>query len=221
MTLINFTKFSPNRYNDLPKAADSSKNLQQHSDFTEFLEKFYSLVKEYSVELEFGLRLIHRHMQVDEGKVMVEKFQFHQDVPALITSADFPTEETYPASWLLENNNELSVFEFSNDVQVKHVLEKLAENPSIFMKVCELIREYNLENLLAPSIIARDSRKHFEMDYGFVEITDFESNASIVKNKKNQPSNNNSVDTLWTYNAYERKCCSDHGDNKCSYNDNH
>ena len=92
---------------------DSSKILQQHYDFNEFLEKFYSLTKEHSIEL--GLRLIHRHMQVDEGKVMIEKFQFHQNVPALITSADFPSDKTYPASWLLGDNNELSVFEYSDD----------------------------------------------------------------------------------------------------------
>jgi hypothetical protein len=33
-------------------------------------------------------------MQVDEGKVMIEKFQFHHNVPALITLADFPSDKT-------------------------------------------------------------------------------------------------------------------------------
>src|SRR5688572_30266986 len=143
-------------------------------------------------------------MQVNEGKVMIEKFQFHQNIPALITSADFPTNETYPASWLLEDNNKLSVFEYSNDIQVKHILENLMEDPSIFIKVCELIRGYHLENLLAPCIIKRDLNKHFEKGDGFTETTDSESNATIVKNTKYQTwSNSESVNTLW---AYNRSC---------------
>ncbi|CAG8735076.1 1962_t:CDS:2, partial [Ambispora leptoticha] len=58
--------------------------------------------------------------------------------PAFITSADFLNEQVYPASWLLEEANKLSVFEYSTDVQVKRTLEKPIKNPT------------------------RDSLKHFE-----------------------------------------------------------
>ncbi|CAG8712996.1 21606_t:CDS:2 [Rhizophagus irregularis] len=59
-------------YSELDITAGNNKTPapenEEHSDFTEFLEKFYSLIKVHSIELGFGLRLIHRHMQVDEEK---------------------------------------------------------------------------------------------------------------------------------------------------------
>ncbi|CAG8581421.1 4507_t:CDS:2 [Ambispora leptoticha] len=123
--------------------------------------------------------------------------------PAFITSADFPNEQVYPAGWLLENDNKLSAFEYSTDVQVKRTLEKLIKNSSIFLKFCELIKEYHLENSLAPCITARDSLQPFEKRTGFLETTYLKSDASIVKNNKDQAvcchENASIITTLWAY----------------------
>ncbi|RHZ72137.1 hypothetical protein Glove_245g10 [Diversispora epigaea] len=205
---IDFTQFNSIKYNTLLKVNVASNILHQHSNFVEFLEKIYSLTKIHSIEL--GVRLIHRHMQVDEGKVMIEKFQFHQNSPAFITSADSPTAQAFPASWLLENDDKISVFEYSTDVLVKHVLEKLIEDPSIFVNICDLIREYHFENLLAPCITARTSLKHFEKKDGFLEITDFETNASIVKSKKDQEVGDAMIPTLWAYSVNDNCFGCDH-----------
>src|SRR5688572_5466775 len=126
---IDFTKFNPAKYNALPEVDVASSTLQKCSSFHELLEKIFSLTKEHSLEL--GVQLVHHHMQVDEGKVMVERFQLHQNVPAFITSAESPTDQTHPVSWLLEDNSELSVFEYSTDIMVKHTLEKLIKDPSV------------------------------------------------------------------------------------------
>nr|CAG8612574.1 2926_t:CDS:2 [Entrophospora candida] len=92
---------------------------------------------------------------------MVEQFQFRENEPAFITLEDFPTDGAYPASWLLEDDNKLSVFEYSTD-----------------------LFEYHFENLLAPCIIARNSLENFEKRTEFLEITDLKSNASSVKSVK-------------------------------------
>lgn len=199
MTLTDFTKFDSTKYNTLSEVDIASRILQQRSNFTELLEKIYSFTKVHSIEL--GVRLIHRHMQVDEGKVMIEKFQFHQNSPAFITLADSPTTQAFPASWLLGSDGKLTVFEYSTDGSVKRVLEKLIKDPSIFMNFCNLIREYHFENLLAPCITARDSLKHFEKEDGFMEITDFKVNASIVKSMKDQivDDKNTFITTMWAY----------------------
>ncbi|RIA95473.1 hypothetical protein C1645_816713 [Glomus cerebriforme] len=198
-TLTDFTNFNSAKYNTLPEVVVSSKILQQRNDFPEFMEKIFSLAKAHSIEL--GVRLIHRHMQVDEGKVMIEKFQLHQNAPAFITSADFPTDKVYPVSWLLEDDNKLTVFEYSTDILVEHTLKKLIKDTDVFRKLCDLIREYYFENLLASCITARDSLKQFDKENGFMEITNFESKASIVKNKKDQAVSEDSDDvvTLWAY----------------------
>jgi hypothetical protein len=199
-TLTDFTNFNSTKYNALPEVVASSKILQQRDDFAEFIEKIFSLAKAHSIEL--GVRLIHRHMQVDDGKVMIEKFQLHQNAPAFITSADFPTDKVYPASWLLEDDNKLTVFEYSTDILVEHTLKKLIKDMGVFEEMCDLIRKYHFENLLAPCITARDSLKQFDGETGFVEITDFESNASIVKGRKDQkiaPEDSEDITTLWAY----------------------
>ncbi|CAB5187979.1 hypothetical protein RhiirA5_408052 [Rhizophagus irregularis] len=152
MMLTNFTKFNSTKYNSLPKVNVASRILQQHPNFAELLGKIYSLTKAHSIEL--GLQLIYHHMQVDEVKVMIEKFQFHQNASAFITSVSFPTDQVYPASWLLEDDGKLTVFEYSIDILVKRTLEKLIKNPSIFVEICDLIRDYHFENLLAPCITA-------------------------------------------------------------------
>lgn len=63
---IDFTKFNPAKYNALPEVDVASSTLQKRSNLPELLEKIFSLTKEHSLEL--GVRLVHRHMQVDEGK---------------------------------------------------------------------------------------------------------------------------------------------------------
>uniref|UniRef100_U9SVX9 Uncharacterized protein n=1 Tax=Rhizophagus irregularis (strain DAOM 181602 / DAOM 197198 / MUCL 43194) TaxID=747089 RepID=U9SVX9_RHIID len=213
MMLTNFTKFNSTKYNSLPEVNVASRILQQHPNFAELLGKIYFLTKAHSIEL--GVQLIYRHMQVDEVKVMIEKFQFHQNASAFITSVSFPTDQVYPASWLLEDDGKLTVFEYSIDILVKRTFEKLIKNPSIFVEICDLIRDYHFENLLAPCITARDSLKHFEKENGFMETTDFKSNASIVKNMKNSQivdDKNAIINTMWAYSVSDN-CFGD--DNHC------
>ncbi|CAG8542230.1 1079_t:CDS:1 [Dentiscutata heterogama] len=218
-----FVNFNPDKYNSLPEVDVASSNLQKCSDLAELLEKIFSLTKKHSLEL--GVRLVHRHMQVDEGKVMVERFQFHQNVPAFTTSAHLPTDQIYPASWLLEDNSKFSVFEYSTDILVRYTLEKLIKDPSIFMKICELIREYHFENLLAPCITARDSLKQFDKKNGFMEFTDLETNVSIVKNTKDQTICSHEgaliITTLWAYPVNENCLRGDYQKNSDNYNCSH
>src|SRR5438067_1491030 len=123
---LNLFKWDFMEYNVLPEVEIANNNLQKQSAFTKFLDDMYTFTKEHSIEL--GVRLVHRHLQVDEGKIMIEKFQFDQNSPSYITSADFPTDQAYPASWLLKDDGSLLVFEYSTDACS---LEKLINRPRI------------------------------------------------------------------------------------------
>jgi len=196
ITLSDFTTFSSIKYNTLPEVEVAFEILQQHPNFTELLDKIFSLTKESSIEL--GIRLIHTHMQIEEGKVMIEKFQFHQNSPAFITSADFPNDQVYPSSWLLENDNKLLAFEYSTDTRVKRTLENIIHEPSVFLEICKLIREYHFEGLFAPCITGRDSLKFFEIGKGFLETTCLETKVSIVK-RRPYDYKGEIVNALWAY----------------------
>ncbi|CAB4492215.1 hypothetical protein RhiirA5_370219 [Rhizophagus irregularis] len=197
ITLSDFTTFSSIKYNTLPEVEVASEILQQqHPNFTELLDKIFSLTKEYSIDL--GVRLIHKHMQIEEGKVMIEKFQFHQKSPAFVTSADFPNDQIYPSSWLLEDDSKLLVFEYSTDPRVKHTFEKIIQVPSVFLEICKLIREYHLEDFFAPCITGRDSLKFFEIGNGFLEATCPETKVSILKRRPHDY-NGKIVHALWAY----------------------
>jgi len=102
LTYEDLNKFSAKRYNDLLSAEEADNELKKKTDFKEFLEKVFALTLESKIEL--GLRLIHKHMPLKEDKAMVEKYTEFNNKPALITSADFVDEKTYPASWLLNED---------------------------------------------------------------------------------------------------------------------
>ncbi|RHZ89998.1 hypothetical protein Glove_9g220 [Diversispora epigaea] len=196
---LNLFQWDFMEYNTLPEVEIAHNNLQKQSDFTKFLGDMYTFTKEHSIEL--GVRLVHRHLQVDEGKIMIEKFQFDHNSPSLITSADYPTDQAYPASWLLKNDGSLLVFEYSTDAHVKRSLEKLNNRPRIFVEFCKLIMEYHLEDLLAPCITARDSLRFFKK-VGFLENTCFKHRISIVKSKNDVVIDNEQgpiIATLWAY----------------------
>lgn len=81
---LDLFKWNFMEYNTLSEVEIAHNNLQNQPAFTKFLDDMYTFTKEHSIEL--GVRLVHR--QVDEGKIMIEKFQFDQNSPSLITSAD-------------------------------------------------------------------------------------------------------------------------------------
>nr|CAG8535454.1 5540_t:CDS:2 [Entrophospora candida] len=68
---------------------------------------------------------------------MVEQFQFRENEPAFITLEDFPTDRAYPASWLLEDDNKLSVFEYSTDLFARNSLENF-EKRTEFLEITDL-----------------------------------------------------------------------------------
>jgi hypothetical protein len=173
-------KFSAERYNNLQSVEEADRKLKQQPEFNEFLEKFLNLTLENKMEL--GLRLIHKHMLIEQTgeKAMVEKFGTFNNMPAFISSSEFTNEETFPASWLLNEDKTLNVFEYSTDLRVKKTIDRLIEDCSVFEMVCQLIRQYHLESLLAPCIYSRDAMIHFDVNQAFVERT--HSSASVVQN---------------------------------------
>nr|CAG8534839.1 11427_t:CDS:1 [Entrophospora candida] len=193
LTLDDLNKFDFRKYNNLQEVEVADRNLNQCQKFGELLQKVHALTKENKIEL--GLRLIHRHISIEEeGKAMIEKFCHFNNRPAFITSASFVDEKTYPASWLIEKDK-YYVYEYSEDTHVKKTLDEIVKDSSVLEKIVQLIKQYNLESLIAPCIHARDALVHFNKNESLVETTYSSPSASVVQNGKTGDAAN--ITTLW------------------------
>jgi len=192
----NLNLFDFEKYNKLQEVEIADRILKQRKEFNKLLEKVHTLTREYNIEL--GLRLIHKHLLLDEGKIMVEKFSIFGGKPAYITSPDYISENIYPASWLIINDT-LFVYEYSTDEHVKKTLERLEEDSYVLEEIVRLIKQYNLETLIAPCIHARNTLIHFDKNEELVERTYSNPLANIIQYKDDKASNtvNQSITTLW------------------------
>ncbi|RIA80946.1 hypothetical protein C1645_837827 [Glomus cerebriforme] len=208
LTLTSLSMFSAERYNNLPNIEYANNELKKRTNFNEFLEKVFAITLESKIEL--GLRLIHKHISLKDDKAMIEKYTEFNNKPALITSADFVDEKTYPASWLLNKDKTLSVFEYSRDLHVIRTLNKVVKDPLPFRNICQLIRQYHFESLLAPCVHARDAMVHFDKEQVFVERTYSNLFASVIQNETSDTANSY-INTLYgapiTADCIERQSC--------------
>jgi hypothetical protein len=195
--------FSPKTYNGLSNVLDADKNLKKVNDiFVSFLYEFTKLNSS-----EFALRLIHNHMSLDEGEIMIEKFEIFNNKPAMITRKGKIANGVYPASWLVNSDGTLSVFEYSTDSYVGRVINNIVKDPHILGKVCELILKYELESLLSPCIHVRDSIVKFNKNQPFLEITYDDLGISVVQNKIIEPNNQTVIIETLYGTCKENACC--------------
>ncbi|CAG8435130.1 9993_t:CDS:1 [Scutellospora calospora] len=220
--MVNLNEYNLDKYNNLqiPDAANNELK-KKDSEFNEFLDRFIALTREYGIEL--GVRLLHSHnIPLKDGQAMVEKFvDNYKGKPALITSADSPSDSC-PASWILNGDNYL-VFEYSNDPAVMRIYEKLAKDSTALDKVSALIKEYNLDNLIGPCITARDTMNKFNMSQrqALVESTiNIEDKyVNIIQSRSNEESSSVGIKTLWG--AKLNETCMTNLPCYCCINDQH
>ncbi|CAJ0841813.1 9272_t:CDS:2, partial [Entrophospora sp. SA101] len=179
LTLEDLNKFDFRKYNNLQEVEEADRNLNQCQKFGELLQKVYALTKENKIEL--GLRLIHRHISIEEeGKAMIEEFCHFNNRPAFITSASFVDEKTYPASWLIEKDK-YYVYEYSRDSHVKKTLDEIVKDSSVLERIVQLIKQYNLESLIAPCI--HGTSPAFITSASFVDEKTYPASWLIEKDK--------------------------------------
>ncbi|CAG8527857.1 7455_t:CDS:1 [Cetraspora pellucida] len=216
------SKYSLEKYNSLllPEIANNElKN--KNAEFDELIKNITPIIKKNKIEL--GLRLLHGHNIPLKGEqAMVEKFDYFQEEPALITSADSPNA-SYPASWIL-SDDQYWVFEYSSDPYVKKVYERL-EDSSVLDEISAQIRKYKLDSLIGPCITARETLNKFDMSEGksFVEhtIKIEDKFVNIVRSRPNDESATNGIKTIWGVKINDSCitnipcfCCINDNDNK-------
>jgi hypothetical protein len=170
-------------YNALPSVEKADAELRTKSSFHDFLSNAERIVLSHGLEDLVGLRLIHRHFPLDQEHVMVEKFGLHEEVPSLITSAQHVSiareNEAVPASWIVSGAYPV-VFEFSTDTAVRNGIERLRQSPLFFTEIMDLIKDNNLQELLAISVSKRSGLEALS-DQLYVEHNFVDVGSSIVQ----------------------------------------
>ena len=178
--------FNHRTYNALPLSAEADLELNKNGNLNKFLEDATPVAEKYNLSDSIGFRLLHRHEILEEGKVMVESFGHWRELPAFITTPEKEdTPKTYPASWAYDTSG-LKVFEFSTDPEVKKVAKQLGVHRGFFEEMKEVLVKHQLEKILAPAVLLRNSFVHFDRTQPLYEIIESQPYTSVLINKSQE-----------------------------------
>lgn len=200
-------------YNSLSSVEESSLALQASPQFQPFLEKAEEIVTRYNFNNSIGLRLIHRHFSLSQNQLMVEQFDTVNDIPSLITYPHTIEEaqaiDTVPASWIFSGNlkEEITLFETSTDSAVKAANLRLQQHPEFFDEIGQLLKDYQLNNLLSIAVLKRNSLVA-EEEQTYMEVSSEKENRSIIQLSKFEDALKDSIRTSWSFKGPKELLCS-------------
>lgn len=201
-------KFHVSHYNALPSVEQADEKLQSKSAFQDFLLKTKRIIVSHGLENIIGLRLIHRHFNLNQEQVMVENFEMHKGIPSLITTAhhiaDAHKKGAVPSSWILSGSHPV-VFEFSTDQAVRSGIEKMLAAPKFLPEIMGALLEDGFQDLLAVSISTRDSLV-VEGEKVYLE-RNFGGPAASVVQASLPTSDTGALVTGWGFNGGENAYC--------------
>ncbi len=147
-------------YNSLFSVGEADDALKGCSYFPDFLTKAEEVVLSYGFEQHTGLRLMHRHFDLEPSQVMVEEFQEVDGIPSLVTSAipviEARLKNAVSSGWIF-NSSSIGIFEFSTDEAVRQGFRDIQTTPEFLEQMEKIIKDYNLENLMSVSLLRKDS----------------------------------------------------------------
>ncbi|MBA3814695.1 MAG: hypothetical protein H0X26_09510 [Alphaproteobacteria bacterium] len=200
------------RYNSLPAVEESDALLKGSSQFNSFLNEAEEIVTRYELEPAVGLRLIHRHFTLDEGQLMAEEYDSIDNVPSLVTYAhkfeEAEAKGAIPASWMFSGSSqdEILLFEASNDPAVKTGSLKLQNSPEFFDEMGKILTENNLHHLLSVALLKRDSLVA-EESHIYMEVNSRHEQKSVVQIWDGTSDSSNTISTSWAFKGPRQQKC--------------
>lgn len=198
-------------YNSLPSVEENDKLLKQSPQFQNVLKEAEEIITKYELNDSIGLRLIHRHYLLNDNQVMAEAYNLESGTPSLVT-APYSFEETQeikarPSSWIFgSNSQDISLFETSTDFAVRETSLKLQKSPEFFEEMGEVIRNYQMKNLLSLAVLKRKSL-FAQPGQVYLEINSTDESKSIVQiwNASEKPQD--SIITTWSFKGPQEGNC--------------
>jgi hypothetical protein len=192
-------------YNTLPPVEEADASLKSQPQFSNFLERSREIIESYEFSSHTGLRLIHRHFDLDNKKVIVQESKQHDGKPALIASPfsldEALSKEAVPSGWIFGNSRH--IFEFSTDEAVKADLRHIQNTPEFLDKMENLIKEFKLDSLISvsllrnASLVPQDGEIYLETTYDI---------GSVVQVAETNNIKSGSICTAWAFGPKQAAC---------------
>jgi hypothetical protein len=188
--------FEQNYYNKLLKAGKANQLIKEKSEnFKDLCTEGNQLLLDHQIE-GVGARLVHRHFEIEKDEKIIERVGDYEGEQALITKPDTNHEGSVPASWILDKENmHYKVFECTTCNKAKKIYEYLKEKTKFLKEFADLLLKYDLQELIALSILDRDYFDGKPEDGYYIERSYDKS--SVVKYSKEMPDKNQDIETAW------------------------
>jgi hypothetical protein len=206
------TPYKPSQENVMSNAPNEVENynrLMQVTHATKYLAEaggdavvgpVLEKIAELGLGNEIGLRLLHKHNDLETGEAMVERDFADDEGYALVTSVTSGGLRDYvPNSWQLTENGFIAI-EYSHPDLLCSPHFDITANAEKFSKLYELLSELKLDRVLGPSINYNRNVYQDEdpTNTAFLEKTDVENRANVVRRvNRHDPSFTNSAKTKW------------------------
>lgn len=187
-------------YNTMDEVISADKALNKLNK-EGILDELSTIVLRHRLESHFGIRLLHKHNEINDGELMIERPECLVDgrdcLTTMATNAPFSSSDMYPNSWRLVDGA-MEAIEYSVDPLVcgNHIS---SERVGVFFEEFgAVLHRLQVETLLGPCVIPRQFHSKKPNGAILVEETDEDRRANIVA--FSDPSTYNAVrliDATW------------------------
>jgi hypothetical protein len=161
--------FNPRIYNSFPEVEIASQELDKNGNLQAFLTEARDIAISKGLESHIGVRLIHRHFEVEDDERMVETLVIGEEGKMTLVTQPEKETDAVPASWVRTASG-WEAFEYSRDKRVKDmVVSSIVSLQEVALEINALSEKYGLTHLLAVSILAREWTVGLPDDIMFLE----------------------------------------------------
>ncbi len=194
-------QFNPNVYNGLWTVEEANKqvNRNDYQDKADFLKKSAYLLAKYDLKDKLGIRLLHKHNEIESDERMIESEAIVNDEKALITE---PVKNSFgnksvPGVWKIVDGN-FYPLEFTNDPLACQLYSDLEIPDGFLNDYRNQVNSSPIGKYLGISIV---KRKFFETDNpeNFpLEYSDAENRSNVIFLRPRREINK-SIQTSWSF----------------------
>jgi hypothetical protein len=193
---LNMTADDRGMYNALPAVEDAHQRLKQQLSFSRFLSEFAELANEHSLLNRVGAFLLHRHFELGNGEIMLERFDSSSHgAPAYVSTASHPKAgeaAAVPSRWYLYESGDFRALEYSQDPGAAMALEPVGKK-EFLDGYAGLLAKHRIEGTIGLSSTDRallpwtPGRSYREQSAGnesvvqLVEVPEVESRSDVVQ----------------------------------------
>jgi hypothetical protein len=172
-------------YNLLPDVETADGELSRRGREL-LLETLGDVIRKHALGHCFGIRLLHRHNELDGDEIMVEAEEHDSAIgyslTTIATASAYVTATIQPNGWQYHGGQYVPL-EWSTDAEVTAVPEALARFPHFFADFAEALEREDVSFLLGPCVISRDFARVHRPSPGsiFIENCDVKRRANILR----------------------------------------